>query len=219
MVMDKSIKLDFDENVLFYEIEKEDDFVLDDLPEDERNKIEEENLKFMSEAIEPQVKKSFGICPCQMGDYVQRMEQQRIIRNIPPQQYNPVIDQKEFNKYMYAVIVISEHGKMTGISAIIRSCKFCHKLDYWGDIEIFSHMVAEITTNFVSAKQCDAEEEMQEPEVVMEDVDTTDENPLGEGAVLTDIPSDPTTPDTLETEDIAVGDPTAVVEEETKTEE
>jgi hypothetical protein len=195
---------------LFFEIEKEDDFILDSLPEDERNAIEEENLKFMEEEIEPQVKRAFAVCTCQMGDYIQRMESKRTLLNIPPQQYNPVIDQEEFDKYSYAVIVISEHGKMTGVSAIIRSCKTCHKLDYWGDIEIFGHMIAEITTNFVSAKQA---EEQYETEVLTntEDVDTTAENPLGNGAVLTDIPTDPEEPDELETEDIRT--------EETPTEE
>lgn len=200
-VLGKDVHLNFDEDVIFYEVEKYEDTNLDNIPEDELENIEKNNMKFLTEVVETEIMKTFSICPCQMPDFIMRNERKRQIMAVPPQAFQPTIEQEDIDRYRYAVIVVSEHGVMTGVSCYMRECKTCHKIEYWGDVEVFAHLLAEITTNFVTLKQ---EEEQVE---VISDVDVDADNPLGAGAILTDIPENNT--EGLEVSDIPEdeGDP------------
>lgn len=184
--MDKDLHLNFDENVLFYEVEKYDETDMNMLTDEEQAIVEDANNKFLAEAIEKACMSTFSICPCQMPEFIARNERKRTIMNIAPQAYQPTITQDDIDAYRFAVIVVSEHGFMKGVSSIIRECKKCHKIEYWGNAEIFAHLLAEITTNFIGMQ---AAEEMQHK---ITDVATTAENPLGANAVLTDIPEEGT---------------------------
>ena len=201
--MEKDLHLNFDENVLFYEVEKYDETDLEMLTEEEQALVEQANNKFLTESIEKACLSTFSICPCRMPEFIARNERKRTIMNIAPQAYQPTVTQEDIDAYRFAVIVISEHGFMKGVSSIIRECKSCHKIEYWGNAEIFGHLLAEITTNFISVQA------MEEVQARVTDIDSSDENPLGADAVLTDIPESGT--DGLVMEDLPTTDPSKAI--------
>lgn len=192
------LHLNFEEDVIFYEVEQDESVNLDELPQEALDEIEAKNTQFLAEVVEPEIMKTFSICPCNMNDFVARNEQKRKTNAMLGVDFEPTIIQEDVDKYRYAIIVISNRGIMTGVSCYMRECKNCHKIEYWGDVEVFAHLLAEITTNFVTMKQDTSAED------VILDIDADSENPLGPNAVLTDIPE-------MNTSDLEVVD---IVEEE-----
>lgn len=189
-VFGENVHLDFDKNVLFYEIEKYDDTDLSALPEEVREEIAQANLQFLTEVVENHVKDSFSVCNCLVSSFLERNEQRRKILNLSPQGYVPEISQDDLDSYRYAVIVVSEHGYMTGISCVMRECLHCHEIKYWGNVETFAGLMAEVTTNFISAQLSAQAEEAANIAETIGEVDTDAENPLGPDAMLTNIPGD-----------------------------
>lgn len=193
-LLGKDVHLNFEDDVIFYEVERDESVNLDDLPQEVQDEIEAKNTKFLTEVVEPEIMKTFGICQCNMPEFIARNERKRQLLAVPPQAFQPTIEQEDVDKYKYAIIVISDHGVMTGVSCFMRECKTCHKIDYWGDVSVFAHLLAEITTNFVTMNQETESEEVSE-------VDVDADHPLGPGAMLSDIPEPPRA-DKLETTDI-----------------
>lgn len=148
--MGEKLHINLDENVIFYEVDEVDEGKT--RTEEELKEIEAENVKFIEERLEPSILNTFDVCKCRMQAFMERNEARRRLMNVPPQAYQPSIDQSDIDSYMYAVIVISHDGKYKAVNSIIRMCKQCHKIEYWGDINIYARMVAEITTNFLSAQ-------------------------------------------------------------------
>ena len=171
-------KINIEENVLLYEIEKNDDFVEPDDPEIIKE-LNDHNDKYISEVMEPMLFKSFDVCRCQMQDFMARNESRRRLMNIDPRAYQPTIEQADLDKYNFAVILIMTDGKYDGVSAIIRECKTCHKIDMWGDLRVYSRMIAEITNNFISNYE-EFDDEVGE-------IEGTEENPLGDDCIFEDV--------------------------------
>lgn len=141
----------YDENVTFYEVELDDNYDPDAADTSENlAEMENANDRFLTDVLNARIMSTFSICQCAMQSWIDKNERRRAIMNIPPQQYVPAIEQEDLDNYKYAIIAIAERGYLKDISAIVRECKTCHRIEYWGDINIYAHLLAEITTNFHS---------------------------------------------------------------------
>lgn len=212
MATDGKLHINFDDNVLLYVVDKSDipDY-MGTLPREEQEKLNAKNDKWITDVLEHSILSTMEICPCQMQDFMIKNERKRQIMNIPPQAFQPTLDQSDIDKYRYAVIVIADKDEMQEVSAIIRECKVCHKISYWGNVAIFGKLLADITNNFYSkvadsGDPFDAElggAETVDPNETM-DVEVTDDNPLGENTLLEDLGSDaPIETETIATEEDA----------------
>ena len=185
--------INFGENVLYFQVERSDE------PEDltEAQLLEREQLtdKLIGEAVEPPLLANIDVCKCSMAEFMQKNERRRQLMNLSPQQYQPGIDQDDIDNFKFAVVVITKDGIPEGISAIIRECKKCHKIEYWGNIAVFARMVAEITTNFISANGD------QESDEEVTDVSTDDDNPLGDGVLFEDLGNNDLVTEDIDEED------------------
>ena len=147
----KVLAPNYDENVTFYEVELDDSYDPDATDTAENiEAMEAANDKFLTDQLNMKIMNTFSICQCSMQEWISKNERRRAIMNTPPQQYMPFIEQEDIDSYKYAVIAIAERGYLKDVSAIVRECKKCHRIEYWGDIAIYAHLLAEITTNFHS---------------------------------------------------------------------
>ena len=87
MQFEPKVKLNFDENVTFFEIEKYDDTDLSHLTPEQQKELDNLNMKFLEETVEPRVKQTFSVCPCCMQDFIARNERRRQIMAADPRTY------------------------------------------------------------------------------------------------------------------------------------
>lgn len=144
MTIDK-LKLSLDDDMSFYEIETIATGDIAITPE-----IQKKNEEFMKNVFEPQILRTVSICPCRMPEFMERNARRAKLMGIPPERMNPTIEQEDVNQLKYGVVVLSENGVHTGVSAIVQECRKCHKINYWGNADVFSRLVAEVTTNYFS---------------------------------------------------------------------
>lgn len=186
-------KLKLDEDMSFYEIETSDVEEFEITPE-----IEAKNDEFMKKVFEPQVLRTVSICPCRMPEFMERNMRRAKLLGIPSEQVPPVIEQEDVDMLKYGVVILSDKGVHTGVTAIVQECRKCHRINYWGNADVFSRLVAEITTNYFSNK----DELMSEPAEGTGDqpnnlIDASDM--FGEGTFLETIEETGTPePDTVE---------------------
>lgn len=187
----KSI-IDYEENVIFLEIEETDEDI--EFTEEEQREIDAHNNEFIAKEIEPAIMRTFDVCKCNMNEFMAKNEARRRLMNVPPQQYRPQIDSDDVAKYRFALIILTVHGKYTGINTIIRECKNCHKIEYWGSVEVFAKLIAEITVNFFNRKQEEdeimdvmlEENEILGKDTIFEDLDTKEDSPADDGDLETE---------------------------------
>ena len=194
MQFEPKVKLNFDENVTFFEIEKYDDTDLSHLTPEQQKELDNLNMKFLEETVEPRVKQTFSVCPCCMQDFIARNERRRQIMAADPRTYQPVIEQEDMDNYRYSIVAISERGFMKGVSSTVRECKKCHKIEYWGDAVIFGHLMADITTNFMNMLQ-EAERQGQVTDMNIQSAADI----LGDDTMLVTIPDENDPELTMET--------------------
>lgn len=180
MEFEKDVTLNFDENVIFYEVEENDDAetVLAAMTEDERKAIEDHNNKFLAEKVEENIKATFNVCACQMPLWIQRNESRRSLLNLDPRVYQPTINQKEFDASNYSVVAIAKDGKLEGIAAVVRECKCCHAINIFGSCSTIGNILAGAITNDLNHPMT---------EVGVELTDDNIEAIFGEGAFLSDV--------------------------------
>lgn len=146
----RGLKINYNENVVFFEIELS-DFNPDSLSASERKELEVANDNYINTVLTGLLLSKINPCECRMGK-VQQKHMRRAQLSGNPQTYIPYPDQEDVDAYRYGIVVLAEKGRLTSVSAIIRQCKECMKIDYWGDVIIFSRMVAEVTTNFFNSQ-------------------------------------------------------------------
>lgn len=179
----RGLKIDYNENVVFFEVELA-DFDVDSLSASERKELEVANNNFIATQLTPLLLNKINPCECRIGE-VQQKHMRRAQLSGNPNTYIPYPDQDDVDAYRYGVIVLAENGKLTAVSTIIRQCKRCMKIDYWGDVVIFSRMVAEVTTNFFSAQArmaaAEAAQDQADAEALKDEVaETPSEENFGE---------------------------------------
>lgn len=138
-------------NIIIQEVDDVD--VPTDKTDESRNEIRNTNIKFVTEQMVPELLKKSIVCPCCMPEFIQKNERRRKILNIPPQQFNPGMDQEDIDNNKFSVVVRSHDERYLGVIAVVRECTKCHSLAFWGDSEIMSHFIAKITANKMNNDQ------------------------------------------------------------------
>lgn len=155
--------IDYEENVLFYEIEENDTFDYDALSNDEKRELDEYNAQKNDEFTNSLLDTIFpdNICRCSVTDFIKReMSKAKLITNGQP---TPTLRQEDVDNFKFAVTVITKNGRYDTVSTIIRECKKCHKIEYYGSAEVFSQLLSEATVNFINNGK--DEDELQSVEV------------------------------------------------------
>lgn len=162
----------FDENVIIYEIDKYDDSHT--MSEEEIQEMNASNNNLLNSVIQEKILNDYYPCPSCAG---KKRNSGITLLNDQPIEDDP-------SQYNYAVIVISEHGRYVGVGAIIRECRRCNKIEYWGDLETYAQVMAGTMTQITTMRtQMEAGEtlDVSDPSVM--------QSLFGDGCVLTDVDS------------------------------
>jgi len=162
----------FDENVIVYEIDKYDDSHT--MSEEEIQEMNASNNNLLNSVIQEKILNDYYPCPSCAG---KKRNSGITLLNDQPIEDDP-------SQYNYAVIVISEHGRYVGVGAIIRECRRCNKIEYWGDLETYAQVMAGTMTQITTMRtQMEAGEtlDVSDPSVM--------QSLFGDGCVLTDVDS------------------------------
>lgn len=194
--MEPGLKIDYEENVLFYIVDKSDDpNHISRLSDEERERLEGENSTWIEEHLTPKLMTLVGPCACRMPEIMERTQRRALLAALPPNAViAPTIEQEDVDAYRFVVVVVAEDDKYEDISLIIRECKVCSKLDFWGDSYKLGGQLAALINDAYTAEEYITETigdnecaPTEEPEA--EVVNTTPECPLGEGVAFEDLGS------------------------------
>lgn len=135
--------------------------------------VEAANNKFIDEVINLELLKISQPCQCRMAEFMNKHQKRAALLGGPPNSYVPTLDQEDVDAYKFGIIVRSVDGYIKSIEGIIRECRNCHKIDFWGNSAVFTRLMAESFRNFMeSTREAEADGD--------ESVDTEDTNPLEE---------------------------------------
>ena len=172
MAANEKLHLDFENNVVFYEVDKAKELL--PMTEEELQAINEANDKFITDVIEAELFRNFNMCSCSTNEVMMRHIRRCNLLGKSPDQVPITLEQSDIDNYRYIIIVISENRKNLGVSTIIRECKKCHRWEIQGDSGIFGLMLADITKNFISAKTVEEDNENDVNEILKPEVEDVD---------------------------------------------
>lgn len=172
MAANEKLHLDFENNVVFYEVDKAKELL--PMTEEELQAINEANDKFITDVIEAELFRNFNMCSCSTNEVMMRHIRRCSLLGKSPDQVPITLEQSDIDNYHYIIIVICENRKNLGVSTIIRECKKCHRWEIQGDSGIFGLMLADITKNFISAKTIEEDNENEVNEILKPEVEDVD---------------------------------------------
>ena len=172
MAVNEKLHLDFENNVVFYEVDKAKELL--PMTEEELQAINEANDKFITDVIEAELFRNFNMCSCSTNEVMMRHIRRCNLLGKSPDQVPITLEQSDIDNYRYIIIVISENRRNLGVSTIIRECKKCHRWEIQGDSGIFGLMLADITKNFISAKTVEEDNENDVNEILKPEVEDVD---------------------------------------------
>ena len=160
------ITINYEENVLFLEIEKNDNFDDSLLSDEEYDRLKKKNEKLTHDHVTTKLLSNTGVCSCQMEEFTKKhMAKAKLLygtNQLYQQQYQANVEQEDVDKFKFSVIVTTENGVMDEEPAcIMRECKYCHKVDIWGDIDVLTRIVAESTANKITNQQMEERREQE----------------------------------------------------------
>ncbi len=181
----------FEDSVIVYEIDKYEDSY--GMSEEQVQEMNAHNSNLLNTVIQEKILRDYYPCPScaakkQRNSGITLLNEQPIEDD--PSQYN------------YAVIVISEHGYYVGVGAIIRECRRCNKIEYWGDLETYAQVMAGTMTQITTMRT-----QMEEGDINIDSPDVMN-GLFGGGCVLTDVDSpEPISTEQLEAVSIPESEP------------
>lgn len=181
----------FEDSVIVYEIDKYEDSY--GMSEEQVQEMNAHNSNLLNTVIQEKILRDYYPCPScaaakKRNSGITLLNEQPITDD--PSQYN------------YAIIVISEHGYYVGVGAIIRECRRCNKIEYWGDLETYAQVMAGTMTQITTMRT-----QMEEGAINIDSPDAMN-GLFGDNCVLTDVDSsDPISTDQLEAVAIPESEP------------
>lgn len=113
--------------------------------------IEAANNKFINEVINLELLKISQPCQCRMAEFMNKHQKRAALLGGPPNSYVPALDQEDVDAYKFGIIVRSIDGYIKSIEGIIRECRGCHKIDFWGNSAVFTRLMAESFRNYMES--------------------------------------------------------------------
>ena len=183
----------FEDNVIVYEIDKYEDSHT--MSEEQIQEMNAHNSNLLNTVIQEKILSDYYPCPSCTAKNQKRRDSGITLLNEQPITDDP-------SQYNYAVIVISEHGYYVGVGAIIRECRRCNKIEYWGDLETYAQVMAGTMTQITTMRT-----QMEEGSINIDSPDVMN-GLFGGGCVLTNVDSsDPISTDQLEATAIPESEP------------
>lgn len=151
--MANKLKINLEELAL-YEVDLDEvPFDFGALSEEERKEIDAFNDKYIEEVLQPELMRNVGPCPCRMPEIMERhARKSALLQN--PNSINNVIEitQEDVDAWKFSAVLYMVHGKYTDIKLIVRECRKCHSISFWGDSEVFVQLMAESITRLYNVK-------------------------------------------------------------------
>lgn len=181
----------FEDSVIVYEIDKYEDSY--GMSEEQVQEMNAHNSNLLNTVIQEKILRDYYPCPSCAA--AKKRNSGITLLNEQPIDDDP-------SQYNYAIIVISEHGYYVGVGAIIRECRRCNKIEYWGDLETYAQVMAGTMTQITTMRT-----QMEEGAINIDSPDAMN-GLFGDNCVLTDVDSsDPISTDQLEAVAIPESEP------------
>lgn len=181
----------FEDSVIVYEIDKYEDSY--GMSEEQVQEMNAHNSNLLNTVIQEKILRDYYPCPSCAA--AKKRNSGITLLNEQPIDDDP-------SQYNYAIIVISEHGYYVGVGAIIRECRRCNKIEYWGDLETYAQVMAGTMTQITTMRT-----QMEEGAINIDSPDVMN-GLFGGGCVLTDVDSsDPISTDQLKAVAIPESEP------------
>lgn len=151
MPQNNNLDINYEDNVLFLEIEHNDFFDESKLTDEERENIKKKNEELTKKFITPNLLEKVDVCGCQMAEFTKKQMARSKLLYGTNQVQAGILDQEDVDKFMFSVIVSTNNNLMDPEPLFIgRACKYCHKLEAWGDLDVITRIVAESTANKIT---------------------------------------------------------------------
>lgn len=181
----------FEDSVIVYEIDKYEDSY--GMSEEQVQEMNAHNSNLLNTVIQEKILRDYYPCPSCAA--AKKRNSGITLLNEQPIDDDP-------SQYNYAIIVISEHGYYVGVGAIIRECRRCNKIEYWGDLETYAQVMAGTMTQITTMRT-----QMEEGAINIDSPDAMN-GLFGDNCVLTDVDSsDPISTKQLEAVAIPESEP------------
>ena len=145
------LDINYEDNVLFLEIEHNDFFDESTLSEEERSNIKKKNEELTKKFITPKLLEKVDVCGCQMEEFTKKQMARSKLLYGTNQVQAGILDQDDVDKFMFSIIVSTNNNLMDPEPLFIgRACKYCRKLEAWGDLDVITRIVAESTANKIT---------------------------------------------------------------------
>lgn len=162
----------FEDSVIVYEIDKYEDS--HGMSEEQVQEMNAHNSNLLNTVIQEKILRDYYPCPSCAA--AKKRNSGITLLNEQPIDDDP-------SQYNYAIIVISEHGYYVGVGAIIRECRRCNKIEYWGDLETYAQVMAGTMTQITTMRT-----QMEEGAINIDSPDAMN-GLFGDNCVLTDVDS------------------------------
>lgn len=162
----------FEDTVIVYEIDKYEDS--QGMSEEQVQEMNAHNSNLLNTVIQEKILRDYYPCPSCAA--AKKRNSGITLLNEQPIDDDP-------SQYNYAIIVISEHGYYVGVGAIIRECRRCNKIEYWGDLETYAQVMAGTMTQITTMRT-----QMEEGAINIDSPDALN-GLFGDNCVLTDVDS------------------------------
>lgn len=162
----------FEDTVIVYEIDKYEDS--QGMSEEQVQEMNAHNSNLLNTVIQEKILRDYYPCPSCAAN--KKRNSGITLLNEQPIDDDP-------SQYNYAIIVISEHGYYVGVGAIIRECRRCNKIEYWGDLETYAQVMAGTMTQITTMRT-----QMEEGAINIDSPDAMN-GLFGDNCVLTDVDS------------------------------
>lgn len=92
-------------------------------------------------------------CMCNAHEYMARQASKARLLQGTGADFVAGPDQELVDGFKFSAILVMNAEKYTAVSAVIKECKNCHRLEYFGDSSVLAQLMAEATVNRMNAEE------------------------------------------------------------------
>lgn len=156
--MATELTIDF-ENLMIYEIDS-DDYGECETSRKLLDEINSDNDQFITEKLVPSLLSRCAPCSCRMQEIAEReIRKAQLLGRAPSP--NIALTQEDVDAYKFGVVLTMEKGRYTKINLIVRTCKKCKDIHFWGEGDVFTKLMAEAFTRMADIEKS---KESEDPE-------------------------------------------------------
>ena len=135
------------EDIDLYDIESQDGEIPPLSKEDEKANAEFLNKlgEHCAEIVTP--------CMCNAHEYMKRQAAKARLLQGTGADFVAGPDQELVDGFKFSAILVMNAEKYTAVSAVIKECKNCHRLEYFGDSSVLAQLMAEATVNHMNSEE------------------------------------------------------------------